>query len=81
METKSTISSSIRGFVVFTFFSLPCFAPESTNYLNCVSTDILFAAASSMMSTIVANSSSSSSDSESIILRFPFPFFLIYFFP
>ena len=74
METKSIISSSTKGFVVFTFFVLPCFAPNSMNSLNYVLTDILFAAASSMMSIEVSNSSSSSSDSNSIILRFPFPF-------
>ena len=34
------------GVVVLTFFGLPCFALESTNRLNWVSTDTLFAAAS-----------------------------------
>ena len=62
------------GVVVLTFFGLPCFAPESMNRLNCVSTDTLFAAASSMMSIVVANSSYLSSDSDRIILCFPFPF-------
>ena len=74
VETKSTISSLTEGFVVFTFFGLPCFTPKLTNRLNCVSTDILFATASSMMSRAVANSSSSSSDFDRIRLRFPFPF-------
>ena len=74
IKTKSTISSSTEGFVVFTFFGLPCFAPELTNCLNYVLNDILFAAASSMMSIAVANNYSSSSDSDRIILRFPFPF-------
>ena len=59
---------------VLTFFGLPCFAPESMNRLNCVSTDTLFAATSSVMSTSVASSYSSSFDSDKISLRFPFPF-------
>ena len=66
VETKSTIFSSTTGFVVFTFFGLPCFTHASTNQLNCVSIDIFFAAASSMMSTAVANNYSSSSDSDRI---------------
>ena len=74
VETKSIIFSSTTGFVVFTYFGLPCFAPASTNRLNYVSTDILFVAASFMMSIAVANSSSSSSNLERIRLRFPFPF-------
>ena len=59
---------------ILTFFGLPCFIPESMNCLNCVSTNILFTVASSMMLTGVANSSSSSSDSDRISLHFPFPF-------
>ena len=74
VETKSTIFSSTEGFVVFTFFGLPCFAPKSTNHLNYVLTNILFVAASSMMWTAVANNYSSSSDSDRISLHFPFPF-------
>ena len=62
------------GVAVVTFFGLPCFARESMNRLNCVSTDTLFAAASSMMSIAVANSSSSSFNSDRISLHFPFPF-------
>ena len=58
VETKSTIFSLTIGFVVFTFFDLPCFTPTSTNHLNCVSIDILFFASSYMMSIVVANSSS-----------------------
>ena len=80
VKTKSTISSSAEGFVVFTFFVLPCFAPESTNRLNFVQNDILFVVACSMMSIAVANSSSSSSDSDRMSLRFPFPFSLLFSF-
>ena len=62
------------GVAILAFFGLPFYAPESMNRLNCVSTNILFVAASSMMSTTIANSSSSSSDSDRMSLRFPFPF-------
>ena len=62
------------GVVIITFFNLPCFSSESTNRLNWVSTNTLFALSSSRMLTIVASSSSSSFDSYKISLRFPFPF-------
>ena len=75
VETKSTMFSSIEVVAVFTFFGLPCFAPASTNHLNCVSTETLFAVVSSMMSTVVANSSTLYSNSARISLCFPFPFF------
>ena len=74
MKTKSIISSLTGGFVVFTFFGLPCFTPMSMNHLNCVSTNILFVATCSMMLRAVANSSFSSSDSDRISFLFPFPF-------
>ena len=67
METKSTIFSLSEGFVVFTFFVLPCFTPVSTNRLNSISTDILFGVTSSMMLTTVANSYYSSYDFDRII--------------
>ena len=74
VETKSTIFSLNEGFVFFTFFGLPCFAPMSMNHLNCVSTNILFVATCSMMLRAVANSSFSSSDSYKISFLFPFAF-------
>ena len=74
IDTRSTMFSLTEGVVVFTFFDLPCFAPDSTKHLNCVSTGTFFTTASSMMSTAIATSSSSSSDSERISLCFPFPF-------
>ena len=80
VETKSTRFSSNEVVAVFTFFGLPCFAPVSTNRLNCGSTKTLFVVASSIMSTMVANSSSSSSNSDRRSLRFPFPFYWISFF-
>ena len=82
VENKSTIFSSTEGFVVFTFFGLPCFAPQSMNRLNCVSTGIFVVVAYSMMSKVVANNSSSYYDLDRIILRFPFPFscFVFFFF-
>ena len=52
---------SILGWVaVLTFFSLPCFAPDSMNCLNWVLTDTLFIGASCSMLAVVASSSSSS---------------------
>ena len=33
--TKSIMFSSIKVVVLFTFFGQPCFAPASTNRLNC----------------------------------------------
>ena len=74
VEAKSTMFSSTEVVAVFTFFGLPCFAPASTNRLNCVLNETLFVVASSMMSIVVANSSSSSSDSDRRSLRFPFHF-------
>ena len=73
VETKSTMFSDVEVFALFTFSGRPCCAPASTNHLNCVSINTLFAVASYMISTEVASSSSSSSDSEMIIFRFPFP--------
>ena len=80
VDTKSTIFLAIEVFVPFTFFGRPCCAPDVTKSLNYVSTETLFATASSMMSNAVANSSSSYYDSERIGLRFPFPFVLVAFF-
>ena len=74
VETKSTMFSSIEVVVIFTFFGHPCFAPASTNHLNCVCTKTLFAVVSSRMSAVVANSSSLSFESDMRSLRFPFPF-------
>ena len=74
VETKSTMFSDVEVFALFTFSGRPCCAPASTNRLNYVSTETLFATMSSMMSTTIDTSSSSSSNSERIILRFPFPF-------
>ena len=69
------IESITNGVAVITFFSLPCFAPDSTNCLNWVSIDTLFTAASSKMSAAVESSSSSYSDSYGkMSLCFPFPF-------
>ena len=74
VETKSTMFSPIEVVVLFTFFGRTCFAPTSTNHLNCVSTNTLFVVASYMISTELASISSSSSDSEMITLHFPFPY-------
>ena len=49
VETKSTMFSPVEVVLLFTFFGQPCFAPTSTNYLNCVLTNSLFVVASSMI--------------------------------
>ena len=75
-ESRVKSIGFISGWVaVLALLSMPWFAPDSTNYLNWVSTDTLFIAASSSTLVAVASSSSSSFDSsDKMILRFPFPF-------
>ena len=80
VDTRSTMFSSTEGVVVFTFFGIPCFAPDSMKRLNCVLNRTLFTTMSSMMSMMIVDDSSSSSDSERISLRFPFPFVFAAFF-
>ena len=52
-----------EGVATLKFLGLPCFALDSMNGLNCVSTYTLFIDASTKMSTMVASNFSSSSDS------------------
>ena len=79
VDTKSTMFSAIEVFVLFTFFSRLCYAPDLTKCLNYVLTETLFTTMSSMMSMMIVADSSSSSDSERISLRFPFPFVSVAF--
>ena len=58
VDTKATMFSAVEVFVLFVFFGRPCYAHVSTNILNYVSTETLFAMASSMMLVAIANSSS-----------------------
>ena len=62
------------GVETLTFLGIPHFAPNSMNCLNCFSTDTLFSAAPSKMSTsVTSNSSSSFVSSKRMSLCFPFP--------